>query len=92
MRVRVLVLWAVVLVLLLPAVALTFARVAEPDVGLWIRLEAFTPLALPLYAAAALVLGVRLAGAPPMAVDGAAVRWCWCWPGWCCTRGGSPRR
>jgi endonuclease/exonuclease/phosphatase (EEP) superfamily protein YafD len=59
-RARVLVLWAVVLVLLVPAAALTFSRVVEPDVGFWIRLEAFTPLALALYAAAVLVLAVRL--------------------------------
>lgn len=55
-----LVFWAVVLVLLLPAAALTFARVAEPEVGFWIRLEAFTPLAIPLYAGVVLLLGIRL--------------------------------
>ncbi|GAB2460548.1 endonuclease/exonuclease/phosphatase family protein [Nocardioides hungaricus] len=60
MRARVLVFWAVVVVLLVPAAALTFARVVEPDAGFWIRLEAFTPLALVLYAAAAVLLGVRL--------------------------------
>ncbi|GAB6983736.1 endonuclease/exonuclease/phosphatase family protein [Nocardioides pyridinolyticus] len=61
MRARVLVLGAVVLVLLVPAAALTFARVVEPSTGFWIRLEAFTALALPLYAAAALLLALRLA-------------------------------
>lgn len=60
MRARVLVFWAVVLVLLVPAAALTFARTVEPDRELWIQLEAFTPLGLLLYAAVVLVLGVRL--------------------------------
>lgn len=60
MRARVLVFGAVVLVLLAPAVALTFGRLVEPDVGFWIQLEAFTPLAIVLYAAAALLLVVRM--------------------------------
>lgn len=61
MRARVLVFWGVVLVLLVPAAALTVGRLVEPDTGFWIRLEAFTPLALVLYAALAVLLAVRLA-------------------------------
>lgn len=60
MRARVLVFWAVVLVVLLPAAALTFGRLVEPDGGFWIRLAAFTPLAIVLYAAAVLLLGLCL--------------------------------
>lgn len=52
--------WAIELALLVPAAALTFARLVEPDAGPWIRLEAFTTLALALYAGALLLLVVRL--------------------------------
>ena len=60
MRARVLVFWGVVALLLVPAAMLTFARAVEPDVGFWIRLEAFTPLGLLLYGAALVLLGIRL--------------------------------
>ena len=60
MRARVLVFWSVLIVLLAPAATLTFARAVEPDGGFWIRLEAFTPLALALYAAAAVLLALRI--------------------------------
>lgn len=60
MRARQLVFWGIVAILLVPAVALTFARLVEPDRGFWIQLEAFTPFGLVLYAAAALLLGCRL--------------------------------
>ena len=46
--------------LLVPALALTFARVAEPQRTFWLMAEAFTPLGIVLYGAAALLLGVRL--------------------------------
>lgn len=60
MRARALIFWAIVALLLVPAVALTFARVVEPDTGFWIQLGAFTPFGLLLYAAAAVLLAVRL--------------------------------
>ncbi|WP_243057002.1 endonuclease/exonuclease/phosphatase family protein [Nocardioides sp. SR21] len=60
MRARQLVFWGIVALLLLPAAALTFSRVVEPDSGFWVQLEAFTPFGLVLYAAAALLLGCRL--------------------------------
>ncbi len=44
--------------LLLPAVVLTWARLLDPREGPWVRVVAFTPYAVPLYALAALVLGV----------------------------------
>jgi endonuclease/exonuclease/phosphatase (EEP) superfamily protein YafD len=59
-RTRVLVLWVAVALLLVPAAAITFARAVEPHVGFWIRVEAFTPLGIVLYAAALIVLAVRL--------------------------------
>lgn len=46
--------------LLVPAVALTFARVVEPHASFWLLAEGFTPLAILLYGAAVLLLGVRL--------------------------------
>lgn len=51
---------AAVAVLLLPALALTFARVVEPHVSFWLLVEGFTPLAIVPYVAAVLLLGVRL--------------------------------
>jgi endonuclease/exonuclease/phosphatase family metal-dependent hydrolase len=56
----VLVFWGIVALLLVPAAALTFARVVEPHVGFWIRLEAFTPLGLVLYGVALVLLATRL--------------------------------
>jgi endonuclease/exonuclease/phosphatase (EEP) superfamily protein YafD len=52
--------WAAVVVLLVPALALTFARLVEPTRTFWLLAEAFTPLAILLYGAAAALLGVRL--------------------------------
>jgi endonuclease/exonuclease/phosphatase (EEP) superfamily protein YafD len=46
---------------LAPAVVLTTVRLLEPWDGFWVRLEAFTPLAIVLYGAALLVLLVRFA-------------------------------
>lgn len=60
MRARALVFWGIVVLLLVPAAALTFARLVEPDSGFWIQLEAFTPFGLLLYAAAAVLLASRL--------------------------------
>ena len=56
MKLRWLLLGLVLLALLLPAGALTYARLLDPSGGLWVRLVAFTPLALPLYVAALLTL------------------------------------
>jgi endonuclease/exonuclease/phosphatase family metal-dependent hydrolase len=42
--------WAVAFVLAVPAVLLTVARAFDSDNGTMIRIEAFTPLALPVYA------------------------------------------
>ena len=60
MRARVVVLWVVVGLLLVPALAITIARLLEPDVRIGIVLVAFTPLALLLYAAVLIVALVRL--------------------------------
>ena len=60
MRARVVVLWLVVAALLAPALLLSVTRIVEPDGGFWIQAEAFTPIGIALYAAALLVLAVRL--------------------------------
>lgn len=60
MRLRTVAFWLLLLGLLLPAVALTVARAVEPAGEVWLELEAFTPLALPAYAAAALLLLARV--------------------------------
>lgn len=52
--------WLLVLALLLPALLLTYTRLAEPESGEFIRLVAFTPLGLPLYGASALLLLLRM--------------------------------
>jgi endonuclease/exonuclease/phosphatase (EEP) superfamily protein YafD len=57
MRARSVLLVTVVVLLLGPALLLTVARLVEPDGGLWVQAEAFTPLALVPYA---LLLGVLL--------------------------------
>ena len=49
-----------VLALLVPAALLTAGRVFEPDRETWIKVEAFTPLAVGLYGAALIALLVRL--------------------------------
>lgn len=60
MRARVVVYWVLVGLVLLPALAITAARLTEPDGRLGIALVAFTPLALVLYAVALLLALVRL--------------------------------
>ena len=52
--------WGAVLVLLVPAVLLSVDRLVEPDRGFWIRLEAFTPWAMVLYAGVLLLVLLRL--------------------------------
>ena len=59
MRARSVLLWLVVAGLLVPAVALTTLRLVQGDVGWFVRGVAFTPLAIPLYAAALVCLVVR---------------------------------
>ncbi|WP_309650379.1 endonuclease/exonuclease/phosphatase family protein [Nocardioides sp.] len=49
-------LWLLCVGLLLPGVALTVVRLVEPDLARTTQLQAFTPLGLPLYAAALLLL------------------------------------
>ena len=61
MRARVVVFWVVVGLVLLPALAITAARLTEPDSRAGIALVAFTPLALVLYAVVLLLALVRLA-------------------------------
>jgi len=56
MRLRWLLLTALLLLLLVPAGALSCARLVGPAGGTWVRLVAFTPLATVLYGAAALLL------------------------------------
>jgi endonuclease/exonuclease/phosphatase (EEP) superfamily protein YafD len=60
MRARMVVFWVAVVAVLAPAALLTFTRVVEPSGGFWIRLEAFTPLAIVLYGAALAVLVIRV--------------------------------
>ena len=47
-----------VTVLLVPAMALTVARLGQIPGGTWVRLVAFTPYALPLYVVALLLLAI----------------------------------
>ncbi|MGZ4494979.1 MAG: hypothetical protein ACXVWU_09790, partial [Nocardioides sp.] len=66
MKLRWLLLTLLVLALLVPAGALTYARMLDPAGGAWVRVVAFTPLALGLYLVALLVLllaGWRAGGA-----------------------------
>lgn len=63
MRLRWLLLGLVVTVLLVPAVALTVARLAQPPGGAWVRLVAFTPYALVLYGVALILLAAAWAAA-----------------------------
>lgn len=62
-RLRWLLLGLVVVLLLVPAGALTVARLVQPPGGAWVRLVAFTPYALPLYVLALLMLAVAWARA-----------------------------
>ena len=58
--------WLAVGCLLLLALVLTLLRLLELDGGWWVRGVAFTPLAVPLYAAAlVLLVGRRLVGGRP---------------------------
>ncbi|GAA4691772.1 endonuclease/exonuclease/phosphatase family protein [Nocardioides conyzicola] len=61
MRARMVAFWVVVALALLPALAITAARLTEPDLRVAVELVAFTPLALPLYAVALLLALARLA-------------------------------
>lgn len=60
MRARVVAFWILVGLLLLPALALTAARLTEPDSRVGIALVAFTPWALPLYGVVLLLVLGRL--------------------------------
>lgn len=60
MRVLTVLCWVALLAVLAPAVVLTVNRFVEPSWGPAIRAEAFTPLGLPLYAAALTGLAVAL--------------------------------
>lgn len=48
-------------VLLVPGVVLTLVRMLDPWGGLWVRVEAFTPVGIPVYAAALVVVLIRFA-------------------------------
>jgi len=50
--------WLAVAALAVPALTLTIARAVDSDNGTMIRLESFTPLALPLYAVLVVLLAV----------------------------------
>lgn len=63
--------WLVVLTLATPALLITGSRVTDTDVGTLIRIEAFTPIGLPLYAALLVLLA---AGAARRRRDGWRVR------------------
>ena len=70
--------WLSAAALAVPALTLTVARALDTDNGSMIRIESFTPLALPLYAVLVVLLGVgawrqRDARKPPM-VGGRAGR------------------
>ncbi|MGH3362208.1 MAG: endonuclease/exonuclease/phosphatase family protein [Nocardioides sp.] len=58
MRVRSVILWLVGAMLVVPALLLTLTRAFEPDGARWVQLEAFTPLALVLYALLVLLVVV----------------------------------
>ena len=76
MRARAVLLPALIALLLAPALLLTTVRLVEPAGGRWVRVEAFTPVALALYAAvlvALLVPLVRRRPRPPALVLVAAL-------------------
>jgi len=56
MKLRWLLLGLVLTALLVPALLLTYARLLDPQGGTWVRVVAFTPYAVALYALALLVL------------------------------------
>lgn len=53
--------WAVAAVIAVPALTLTVARILDSDNGAMIRIQAFTPLAIPVYAVLVVWLGVGAA-------------------------------
>lgn len=59
MRLRSVLFWLLLAALLVPAGLLTYARWAQPPGGTWLRVVAFTPWAIPAYAAAVGLLLVR---------------------------------
>jgi endonuclease/exonuclease/phosphatase (EEP) superfamily protein YafD len=56
MRLRWVLLGLLVTVLLVPALALSIARLVQPPGGTWVRLVSFTPYAVPLYVVSLLLL------------------------------------
>src|SRR3954452_5009129 len=56
--------WLVAAALGLPALLLTAVRLADSDVGVMIRLQSFTPLGLPLYAAVLVLMLIGTALRP----------------------------
>lgn len=60
MRLRSVLFWLLLLALLVPAATLTIARFVEPPGRFWVEAVAFTPVAIPLYAAACGLLLVRV--------------------------------
>jgi endonuclease/exonuclease/phosphatase (EEP) superfamily protein YafD len=60
MKFRWLLLGLVVVVLIVPALVLTFARLVQPDSGLWVRLVSFAPYAVVLYVVVFLFLVVAV--------------------------------
>ncbi|MCW2766186.1 MAG: hypothetical protein JWO11_2145 [Nocardioides sp.] len=60
MRLRTVIPWLLLLAVVLPALVLTGNRLLEPSAGQAVRVEAFTPLGLPLYAVA--LAGLVVAG------------------------------
>jgi endonuclease/exonuclease/phosphatase (EEP) superfamily protein YafD len=56
MRLRWVLLGLLVTVLLVPALALSVARLVQPPGGTWVRLVSFTPYAVPLYVVSLLLL------------------------------------
>lgn len=54
--------WAAAVVLAVPAATLTVARALDTDNGSMVRIEAFTPLAIPVYAVLLVLLAVGAAG------------------------------
>jgi len=57
-RVRTVVFWCAVLIVLLPGLLLTFTRLTEPAGGRWIRIVSFTPFGMFLYLTAVVLLMV----------------------------------
>ncbi len=75
MRVRTVVFWCAVLVVLLPGMLLTFTRLIEPAGGRWIRIVSFTPFGMFLYLTALVLLvasGLRSRRAVTVALAGVA--------------------